>query len=111
MKIKILFFSVLAVSLLMMVPSISAVEYDATVKANENSLVELLKESDVSPQKAGLIRWIFHLIMKLIIKVILLPLKIVKMFLRILWKLFRLPFKIFWWIIDIITPFKLQIAK
>ena len=102
MKTKLLFGSLLASILLMMLPSISAVEYKAVEKAHEKRLIELLNQEDIVPEKCGMIRKIFRLILKLIF----LPIRIIKRFLRILCKVFCLPFKIIDWIIDIITPFR-----
>ena len=102
MKIKILFGSLLASILLMMLPSISAVEYKAVEKAHEKRLIELLNQEDIVPEKCGMIRKIF----RLILKILFLPIKIIKIFLQLLCKVFCLSFKITGWIIDIITPFR-----
>jgi len=84
MKKKLIIGSILAVFLLMMFPSISALEYKAVEKAQEEELMELLDMNDLDPKQLGIIRKIFRLILKI----------------------FKLPFIVFWWILDIITPFR-----
>jgi hypothetical protein len=102
MKKKLIIGSILAVFLLMMFPSISALEYKAVEKAQEEELMELLDMNDLDPKQLGIIRKIF----RLILKIIAFPIIIIKIFLRLLIKIFKLPFIVFWWILDIITPFR-----
>ena len=100
MKKKLIIGSILAVFLLMMFPSISAVEYKAVEKSQEEKLMKLLEENDIDPKQLGIIRKIF----RLILKIIAFPIIIIKIFLRLLIKIFKLPFIVFWRILDIITP-------
>ena len=100
MKKKLIIGSILAVFLLMMFPSISALEYKAVEKAQEEELMELLDMNDLDPKQLGIIRKIF----RLILKIIAFPIIIIKIFLRLLIRIFRLPFIVFWRILDIITP-------
>ena len=51
MKQKIIFGIILSVFILMVLPSIPAVEYDAAVKANESSLIDELQGIDVTDFK------------------------------------------------------------
>ena len=51
MKQKIIFGSILSVFILMVLPSIPAVEYDAAVKANKSSLIDELQVIDVTDFK------------------------------------------------------------
>ena len=102
MKKKLIIGSILAVFLLMMFPSISALEYKAVEKAQEEELMKLLEASDLDPKQQGIIRKLWRLILKIII----FPIIMIKKFLRLIIKIFRLQFKIFWWILDIITPFR-----
>jgi len=51
MKQKIIFESILSVFILMVLPSIPAVEYDAAVKANRSSLIDELQVIDVTDIK------------------------------------------------------------
>lgn len=102
MKKKLIIGSILAVFLLMMFPSISALEYKAIEKAQEEELMELLDMNDIDPKQLGIIRKI----LRLILKIIAFPIIIIKKFLRVLISIFKLPFRIFWWILDIITPFR-----
>jgi len=99
-KKKLIIGSILAVFLLMMFPSISALEYKAVEKAQEEELMELLDMNDLDPKQLGIIRKIF----RLILKIIAFPIIIIKIFLRLLIKIFKLPFIVFWRILDIITP-------
>ncbi len=99
-KKKLIIGSILAVFLLMMFPSISALEYKAVEKAQEEELMELLDMNDLDPKQLGIIRKIF----RLILKIIAFPIIIIKIFLRLLIRIFRLPFIVFWRILDIITP-------
>jgi len=100
MKKKLIIGSILAVFLLVMFPSISALEYKAVEKAQEEELMELLDMNDLDPKQLGIIRKIF----RLILKIIAFPIIIIKIFLRLLIRIFRLPFIVFWRILDIITP-------
>lgn len=100
MKKKLIIGSILAVFLLVMFPSISALEYKAVEKAQEEELMELLDMNDLDPKQLGIIRKIF----RLILKIIAFPIIMIKIFLRLLIRIFKLPFIVFWWILDIITP-------
>jgi len=100
MKKKLIIGSILAVFLLVMFPSISALEYKAVEKAQEEELMELLDMYDLDPKQLGIIRIIF----RLLLKIIAFPLIIIKIFLRLIIKIFKLPFIVFWRILDIITP-------
>jgi hypothetical protein len=102
MKKKLIIGSILAVFLLMMFPSISALEYKAVEKAQEEELMKFLEVNDLDPKQHGIIKKLW----RLILKIIAFPLIIIKIFLRLLIKIFRLPFKIFWCILDLITPFR-----
>ena len=102
MKKKLFIGSILAVFLLVMFPSISAVEYKAVEKAQEEKLMKLLKENNINPRQQGIIRKIF----RIILKIITFPMIMIKKFLRLLIRIFKLPFRIFYWILDIITPFR-----
>ncbi len=104
MKKKLIIGSIIAVFLLVMFPSISALEYKEVEKAQEELLIKLLEENNLDPKQQGIIKKLWRLILRLILKIIILPLKIVKIFLRLLIKIFRLPFKIFWSILDLFTP-------
>ena len=112
---KIVIVSILAIAIMAMLPSISALEYDATVKANEDYITELISDGSINPEKAGIISCMIKFIMRLIIKMILLPIKIIKKVIRLVLmvsvKLFCLPFKIFAWIIDLITPFMARMTS
>jgi hypothetical protein len=99
-KKKLIIGSILAVFLLMMFPSISALEYEAVEKAQEEELMELLDMNDLDPKQLGIIRKIF----RLILKIIAFPIIMIKIFLRLLIRIFKLPFIVFWRILDIITP-------
>ena len=102
MKKKLIIGSILAVFLLMMFPSISALEYKAIEKAQEEELMKFLEVNDLDPKQQGIIKKLW----RLILKIIAFPIIIIKIFLRLLIKIFRLPFIVFWWILDIITPFR-----
>jgi len=102
MKKKLIIGSVLAVFLLLMFPSISALEYKAVEKAQEEELMKLLKDTNLDLKHKGIIRRIFWLILRIIT----FPMRMIKRVLRLIIRIFRLPFKIFWWILDIITPFR-----
>lgn len=54
MKQKIIVGSILSVFILMVLPSIPAVEYDAAVNANESSLIDELQGIDVTDFKEGI---------------------------------------------------------
>ncbi len=54
MKQKIIVVSILSVFILMVLPSIPAVEYDAAVKANESSLIDELQGIAVTDFKEGI---------------------------------------------------------
>lgn len=102
MKKKLFIGTILAMFLLVMFPSISAVEYKAVEKAQEEKLMKLLEEKNIDPRQQGIIRKIF----RLILKIITFPMIMIKKLLRLLIRIFKLPFRIFWWILDIITPFR-----
>ena len=102
MKKKLIIGSILAVFLLMMFPSISALEYKEVEKAQKEELMKLLEASDLDPKQQGIIKKLW----RLILKIITFPIRMIKKFLRLLIKLFKLPFIVFWRILDIITPFR-----
>ena len=119
MNMKIIFGSLLAVFLLLMLPAVSSVEYDTTVKANEEYIIDYIRKMDAEELKEQIFNMdisdqellefikdnvanpthhkpmhkIFHLIKKflrLLIKILLLPLKIILLPLKII----LIPFKI-----------------
>lgn len=106
MKKKLIIGSLLAVSILMMFPSISALEYDAVEdaveKANEEYLLKLLEDKNIDPRRKGIIGKIFCLILKIIT----FPIRIIMKFLKCIFRIFTLPFRIFWFILEILTPFR-----
>jgi len=102
MKKKLIIGSILAVFLLVMFPSISALEYNEVEKAQEELLIKLLEENNFDSKQQGIIKKLW----RLILKIITFPMRMIKKFLRLLIKIFRLPFKIFWCILDLITPFR-----
>ena len=102
MKKKLIIGSIIAVFLLVMFPSISALEYKAVEKAQEDEIMRLLEKNDIDPKQQGIIKKL----LRLIIRIITFPMRMIKKFLRLVFRIFRLPFKIFWWILDIITPFR-----
>ena len=101
-KKKLIIGSILAVFLLMMFPSISALEYKAVEKAQEEEIMKLLEANDIDPKQHCIIKKL----LRLILKIITFPIRMIKKFLRLLIKLFKLPFIVFWWILDLITPFR-----
>jgi len=80
MKIKIIFGSLLAVFLLSMLPSISAVEFNSAVEANESRIIEDIQSIDISEiskeiKENGIQSHCFSII-----------LSIIKLFLRVICK-------------------------
>ena len=102
MKNKLIIGSIIAIFLLMMFPSISALEYKAVEKAQEEEFLKLLGDNDLDPKQQGMVRKIFWLILKIIT----FPMRMIKKFLKIIFRIVTLPARIFWKIIDILTPFR-----
>ena len=135
MKKKIIIGSLLAVILMLLVPSIPAMEYQNVEYANEeyyinyiremdeikfkdlilnqknndDEILELLKERIKIPLFLRIIYKIIKIILKLLLlpfKIIFLPIKIILLPFKIICNIIRLPFKIIRCIINIILPGK-----
>jgi len=55
MRKKIIFGSLLAIFLMLMIPSISAIEYNTVIDANESYIIEKIQKMDISESK-GIIK-------------------------------------------------------
>ena len=102
MNKKLIFGSFFSMIILLLLPSVTSIEYNTSEKANEEYLMKLLEDNNIDPEQKGAIRKII----RLILKIITVPIRIIKRFLRFLCKIFTLPLRIFWCILEIITPFR-----
>ena len=126
MKNKLIIGSILAVFLMVMVPSIPALEYNTVVKANEKYYINEIKHMDSEEFRDFILNLdisdedllnilhnkfkkpffckIIHKIFKFIIKLILLPIRIMLLPLTIICKIICFPFKLMCCLIKIILP-------
>ena len=128
MKTKLIVGSLLAVFLMMMAPSIPAMEYQTMEKANEEYYVDYIQKMDEEEFKDFILNLdisdkelleiikdkiknptcckILCRLIKILIKLLLLPIKLMLLPFKIICKIIRLPFKIIRCIIQIILPGK-----
>ncbi len=133
MKKKIIFGSLLAVFLMMMLPAVPAVEYNTAIEVNESHLFEEIQSMNIdelkekilnlnvedeelkefqkqlnddtaSPQRIRLVLRLIRVILHIFVKILLLPLKIMLIPLKIICGILSIPFKIIGLFLHIILP-------
>ena len=133
MRKKMIFVSLLAVFLMMMLPAVPAVEYNTAIEVNEARLLEeiqnmsidelkekilnmnvedeelkelqkQLNDDTASPQCIRLVLRLIHMLLHIFVKILLLPLKIMLIPLKIICGILSIPFKIIGLFLQIILP-------